>query len=44
MRASQQRRLDAVSDAEVAELAEIGESRAQQGVSIEVVLWGGGSA
>jgi hypothetical protein len=31
---------DAVSGAEVAELAEIGESRAQQGVPIEVVLWG----
>jgi hypothetical protein len=34
---------DAVSDAEVAELAEIGESRAHEGVPIEVVLWGGGS-
>jgi hypothetical protein len=30
---------DAVSDADVAELAEIGELRAQQGVPIEVVLW-----
>lgn len=30
---------DSVSDAEVAELAEIGESRARQGVAVEVVLW-----
>ena len=30
---------DEVSDAEVAELAEIGEIRARQGVPVEVVLW-----
>jgi hypothetical protein len=29
-----------VSDAEVAQLAEIGEDRARQGVPVEVVLWG----
>ena len=31
---------DEVSDAEVAEFAEIGEVRARQGVPVEVVLWG----
>ena len=31
---------DEVSDAEVAEFAEIGEIRARQGVPVEVVLWG----
>lgn len=31
---------DEVSDAEVAQLAEIGETRARQGVPVEVVLWG----
>jgi hypothetical protein len=33
---------DSVNDAEVAELADIGETRARQGVAVEVVLWAWG--